>query len=175
MNYATIKPIDVANGPGIRVSLFVSGCRNHCKGCFNPETWDFCYGEHFTEDVVQDILKMLEPHYIKGLSILGGDPCEPENVPYVLSLAMMTKAKFPFKDIWMYSGYTYKHILKTNAQYILKYIDVLVDGPFILELKNPKLAFRGSENQRILKLKNGNLVKVLAEGKQEGLIDYDLD
>ena len=155
MNYATIKPIDVANGIGIRVSLFVSGCRNHCVGCFNPETWDFCYGEPFTEDVAQDILKLLEPPYVKGLSILGGDPCEPENVPYVLNLAMMTKAKFPFKDIWMYSGYTYEHILKTDAQYILKYIDVLVDGPFIIAKKNPKLPFRGSENQRIILLKDG--------------------
>lgn len=156
MNYATIRPIDVANGIGVRVSLFVSGCRNHCVGCFNPETWNFDYGEKYTDAVAQDVLKMLEPRYIKGLSILGGDPCEPENVPYVLDLAIKVKSKFPFKDIWMYSGYTYERLRTIpDVCALLQYIDVLVDGPFVMSKKNPKLAFRGSENQRIILLKDG--------------------
>lgn len=161
MYYAKIKPLDVANGTGIRVSLFVSGCRNHCIGCFNPETWNFTYGEKFTEETIEYILKLMEEPYIKGLSILGGDPMEPENIPYVLFLMVAAKNKFPYKDIWIYTGYIYEHIIHRDGGKLLKYADVLVDGPFVKSRANPKLAFRGSENQRIIKLKDGLMESVI--------------
>ena len=142
--------MDVANGTGVRVSLFVSGCRNHCKGCFNKETWDFNYGEEFTSDTVNEILKLLEPTYIKGLSILGGDPFEPENIKTVLDLCRKVKKRYPLKDIWVYTGYFYEEF---NKHPIMNSIDVLVDGQFIEELKDISLRFRGSSNQRIIDVK----------------------
>lgn len=166
MNYATIKPVDVANGNGVRVSLFVSGCRNHCKGCFNPETWNFDYGKRFDNKVQSRIFELMKQKYIAGLSILGGDPLEPENEKTILPFVKRVKRLYPDKTIWLYTGYVYE---KIKSRELLKYVDILVDGPFILELKNPKLAFRGSENQKVLKLKDGIVVKVLAEGKQEEL------
>ena len=142
--------MDVANGTGVRVSLFVSGCRNHCKGCFNKETWDFNYGEEFTSDTVNEILKLLEPAYIKGLSILGGDPFEPENIKTVLDLCRKVKKRYPLKDIWVYTGYFYEEF---NKHPIMNSIDVLVDGQFIEELKDISLKFRGSSNQKIIDVK----------------------
>lgn len=153
MKYGRINLTDVANGPGIRVSLFVSGCRNHCKGCFQPETWDFDYGKKFTEVEEEIILKQLGDPYISGLSLLGGDPFEPENVKVLIPFLERVKKVYPDKTIWCYTGYIYEDLLKDdNSSDMLKNIDVLVDGPFIEELKDITLEFRGSSNQRIIKL-----------------------
>ena len=160
MNYATIKPLDIANGTGLRVSLFVSGCRNHCKGCFNPETWSFKYGEVFDKNVMDEIIEDLKPQYVKGLSLLGGDPFEPENAKALLPFVKRVKKTFPEKDIWCYTGYTYEainHRQNGNAE-LLKYIDVLVDGKFVEDLKDLNCRFCGSCNQRLLKLENGKIV-----------------
>ena len=152
MNYGRIKKNDIANGPGVRVSLFVSGCRNHCPGCFNPETWDFCYGEPFTKKTEKEIIKALRPSWIQGLSILGGDPMEPENQKALLPLLKRIRIMCPDKDVWLYTGYTYEAVKDSE---ILKWIDVLVDGPFIEAEKDITLTFRGSRNQRIIPLKKG--------------------
>ena len=150
MNYAEIKKIDIANGPGVRVSLFVSGCRNHCKGCFNPETWDFDYGRPFTRETEDEIIEALRPSWIQGLSILGGEPTEEENAAVLIPFLKRVRAVLPNKDIWLYSGYTYEAF---RDKEILTLADVLVDGPFLLELKDAGLAFRGSRNQRIIDLR----------------------
>ena len=150
MNYAEIKKVDIANGPGVRVSLFVSGCRNHCKGCFNPETWDFDYGRPFTRETEDEIIEALRPSWIQGLSILGGEPTEEENAAVLIPFLKRVRAVLPDKDIWLYSGYTYEAL---QDKEILTLVDVLVDGPFLLELKDAGLAFRGSRNQRIIDLK----------------------
>ena len=159
MNYATIKDHDVANGPGVRVSLFVSGCRRHCPGCFNKEAWDFDYGNPFTVETENTILDALQPNYIKGLSLLGGEPLEPENIKGLLPLVRKVKARYPEKDIWCYSGSSFeKEIIAqilpavAEAREFLSYIDVLVDGSFVEAEKNPGLRFRGSANQRIIKV-----------------------
>ena len=150
MNYAEIKKVDIANGPGARVSLFVSGCRNHCTGCFNPETWDFDYGRPFTTETEDEIIEALRPSWIQGLSILGGEPTEEENAAVLIPFLKRLRAVLPDKDIWLYSGYTYE-VLRDKE--ILTLADVLVDGPFLLELKDAGLAFRGSRNQRIIDLR----------------------
>lgn len=154
MNFADIRPIDVANGPGVRVSLFVSGCTHHCKECFNPETWDFGYGAPFTQNEVDAILKHLEPAHIKGLSVLGGEPFEPENQAAVLDLVRQVRRKFPNKDIWCYSGYLFEQLrdgkIGSRSRALLEQLDVLVDGPFVIELKELSLRFRGSANQRLI-------------------------
>ena len=150
MNYAEIKKVDIANGPGVRVSLFVSGCRNHCKGCFNPETWDFDYGRPFNRETEDEIIEALRPSWIQGLSILGGEPTEEENAAVLIPFLKRVRAALPDKDIWLYSGYTYEAL---RDKEILSLADVLVDGPFLLELKDAGLAFRGSRNQRIIDLK----------------------
>lgn len=158
MNYGTIKKCDVANGPGVRVSLFVSGCTHHCKGCFNPETWDFCYGKKFSSETEDEILKLLEPDYIRGFSLLGGEPFEPQNQPEITKLLRKVKHSFPEKTVWCYSGYTIdgdilnpeSRIRTEYTDEMLGYIDVLVDGEFIEERKNLNLRFRGSENQRLI-------------------------
>ena len=150
MNYAEIKKIDIANGPGVRVSLFVSGCRNHCKGCFNPETWDFDYGRPFTRETEDEIIEALRPSWIQGLSLLVGEPTEEENAAVLIPFLKRVRAVLPDKDIWLYSGYTYEAL---RDKEILTLVDVLVDGPFLLELKDAGLAFRGSRNQRIIDLK----------------------
>ena len=154
MNYADIRPIDVANGPGIRVSLFVSGCTHHCKECFNPETWDFAYGRPFGEEQVQAILGHLSKPYIRGLSLLGGEPFEPQNQAAVLELVERVREVYPDKDIWCYSGYLFEQLaagaVGEHSRELLERLDVLVDGPFILERKDLSLRFRGSANQRIL-------------------------
>lgn len=147
MRYGKINKVDIANGPGVRVSLFVSGCRNRCKGCFNPETWSFDYGEPYTLWTGEEILDALNHKYIAGLSILGGDPFEPENTETVTDLCRMVKKFFPDKTIWIYTGYLYEEL--TGLE-IMDYIDVLVDGPFIECEKDLRLAFRGSKNQRII-------------------------
>lgn len=157
MNYATIKNCDIANGPGVRVSLFVSGCTHHCKGCFNEVAWDFQYGEPFTQKTIEEILRLLKPDYIKGLTLLGGEPFEPENQPAILDLLRQVKQTYPDKSIWAFSGYLFdKEILsgklgpwKVTQEYI-SYLDVLVDGRFVEEKKDLSLRFRGSSNQRII-------------------------
>ncbi len=157
MNYAAIKKTDVANGPGVRVSLFVSGCTHYCKGCFNREAWDFQYGNPYTDAVEKEILKALEPTYIRGLSVLGGEPFEEENRFTVLELLKKGKERYPQKDIWCYTGYDYEKDLcrwisegREEIEQMLTLIDVLVDGEFVEEKKNLRLAFRGSENQRLI-------------------------
>lgn len=154
MNYATIKNCDIANGPGVRVSLFVSGCTHHCKGCFNEEAWDFSFGQPFTEDTIQEILDMLRPSHIRGLTLLGGEPFEPQNQAGVVALLRRIKAEMPEKTIWAFSGYLFdKDILSGrlgDTREYLSYLDVLVDGPFVESKKNLSLRFRGSENQRLI-------------------------
>ena len=150
MNYGKIKKVDIANGPGVRVSLFVSGCRNHCPGCFNPETWDFGYGEPFTKTTEKEIMKALRPSWIQGLSILGGEPMEPENQKALLPLLRRIRVMQPDKDVWLYTGYRYEDIADAE---ILKWIDVLVDGPYVEAEKDISLAFRGSRNQRIIRVR----------------------
>lgn len=162
MNYATIKFYDVANGTGVRVSLFVSGCRHHCKGCFNAETWDFCYGEPYTQETEDSIIDGLKPDYITGLSLLGGEPFEPENQPALTALLRRVKTQLPEKTVWCYTGYTYDTDLAEGGSVftdvtreMLSYIDILVDGEFIEEQRDLTLRFRGSRNQRIFTLENG--------------------
>ena len=157
MNYAEIKNCDIANGPGVRVSLFVSGCTHHCPGCFNQVAWDFNYGQPFTQQTIDEILAMLKPGYIKGLTLLGGEPFEPENQPAVVELLRQIKSKYPEKTIWAFSGYLFdRDILPGHlgnpeiTREYLSYLDVLVDGPFVEAKKNLSLRFRGSENQRII-------------------------
>ena len=157
MNYATIKNCDIANGPGVRVSLFVSGCTHHCKGCFNEVAWDFDYGQPFTQETINLILDMMKPNYIKGITLLGGEPFEPQNQPSLVELLRQIKAAYPQKSIWAYSGYLFdKDILAGKlgdpavTREFVSYLDVLVDGRFVLEKKNLSLRFRGSSNQRII-------------------------
>lgn len=157
MNYAAIKNCDIANGPGVRVSLFVSGCTHRCKGCFNQVAWDFDYGQPFTEDTVCEILSMLAPDYIKGLTLLGGEPFEPQNQAAILSLLRKVKEKYPDKSIWTFSGYLFDRDILSGSlgeweitQELISYIDVLVDGPFVESKKDLTLRFRGSSNQRII-------------------------
>ena len=160
MNYGTIKKTDIANGLGVRVSLFVSGCTHHCEGCFNRETWDFKYGKPFTEETEQEIIEALSQEYISGLSLLGGEPMEPQNQRVLLPLIKKVRSLFPEKDIWCYTGYTYETDLLEDSrakcectQEMLNNIDVLVDGEFVEELKDISLQFRGSSNQRIIDVK----------------------
>lgn len=158
MNYGSIKKCDVANGPGVRVSLFVSGCTHHCKGCFNPETWDFNYGKPFDSEAEDKILGYLVPDHIEGFSLLGGEPFEPQNQPALTALLRKIKYRFPEKQVWCYSGYTIDgDILNKDSRIrteytdeMIGYIDVLVDGEFKEELKNLNIKFRGSENQRLV-------------------------
>ena len=152
MNYCGLNKNDIANGDGVRVSLFVSGCRNRCKGCHNPEAWDFSYGQQFTNETEDEIIEALRPSWIQGLSVLGGEPCEEENEPVLIPFLKRVKRECPNSDTWLFSGYTYE-ILQGSE--ILQYVDVLVDGPFLLEQKDISLQFRGSRNQRILRLKGG--------------------
>ena len=160
MNYAGIKYCDIANGTGCRTVLFVSGCRNACKGCFQPQTWDFAYGEPFDEKVQEEVLKSLEPDYITGITLLGGEPFEPENQKALLPFMRKVVAQYPNKNVWAFTGYIYdkdlvaggrRHTEDTDE--LLSMIDVLVDGPFCEEQKDITLEFRGSSNQRVLDLK----------------------
>lgn len=160
MNYAGIKYCDIANGIGCRTVLFVSGCRNACKGCFQPQTWDFQYGEPFDEQVQEEVLKSLEPDYVAGITLLGGEPFEPENQKALVPFMRKVMERYPRKNVWAFTGYIYdkdlvaggrRHTEDTDE--LLSMIDVLVDGPFCEELKNITLKFRGSSNQRVLDLK----------------------
>ncbi len=159
MYYGRIKPFTIENGPGVRVSLFVSGCTHRCKGCFSQETWDFSYGEPFTEKTQERLLELLSPPYIAGLTLLGGDPGEPENQEALLPLLMRVRGELPQKDVWLYSGYRYEDFLPGGraacgvTDSFLALCDVLVDGPFVESQKDLTLAFRGSGNQRIIDLK----------------------
>lgn len=153
MYYGAIKNYDIANGTGVRVSLFVSGCTNRCEGCFQPETWDFKYGRPFTEQTRRQIMQMLSPPYIAGLTVLGGDPFEPSNQIGLIELLRGVKSKMPSKTIWMYTGYTYENLPQTEVtQEIISLADVLVDGRFEMDEKDIGLRFRGSRNQRVIDL-----------------------
>lgn len=160
MNYANIKYHDIADGPGVRVSLFVSGCTHHCKGCFNPETWDFSYGQAFTAEVQQQLLDGLNHEYISGLTILGGEPMEPCNQQGLASFLQRVRKAYPEKNIWCYTGYTYPEDFQAGGKaycpetpLMLKCLDTLVDGEFIESEKDITLQFRGSRNQHIISLK----------------------
>ena len=160
MNYATIKNCDIANGPGVRVSLFVSGCTHRCPGCFNEVAWDFNYGTPFTQETIDEILDMLRPDHIRGLTLLGGEPFEVQNQPALVELLRQVKAKYPKKSIWAYSGYLFDKDICTGrlgpkeiTEEYLSYLDVLVDGPFIQAQKDLRLRFRGSSNQRLIDVK----------------------
>lgn len=158
MNYCRINSCDIANGPGVRVSLFVAGCRRHCPGCFNSETWDFAAGKPFTPEVQERILRLLAPEHIAGLTILGGEPFEPENQPALLPLVKAVSDRFPDKTIWAYTGFLLDDLKLggiangpcTDA--LLSFVDVLVDGPFIIDRQDVSLMFRGSSNQRVIEL-----------------------
>lgn len=159
MNYATIKELDVANGTGVRVSLFVSGCTHHCPECFNSEAWDFNYGSEYTEETEEKIMKLLSRGYIEGFSLLGGEPFEPCNQRVLVKLLEKIKKAYPEKTVWCYTGYLYDEELKKESRArcevtdrMLDMIDVLVDGRFVVEKKNLNLLFRGSSNQRVIDL-----------------------
>lgn len=169
MNYAEIKYCDVANGPGVRTSLFVSGCSHHCPGCFNEIAWDFNYGKPFTQDTIDSIIESLKPDYIQGLTLLGGEPFEYSNQKGLLPLVRQLREVLPQKDIWCFTGFLFdKDIIENmckkwkETNELLSYIDVLVDGRFVEELKNLNLKFKGSENQRTIlvneSLKSGNVI-----------------
>ena len=159
MNYANIKKYDIANGIGVRVSLFVSGCTHHCKNCFNQETWDFLYGKEFTKEVEDEIIAALKPSHIRGLTLLGGEPFEPRNQRGLINFLRRVKEELPEKDIWAYSGYLLDTELLTGrarcevTDEMLSYLDVLVDGEFVERLKDITLKFRGSSNQRLIDMK----------------------
>ena len=153
MNYAALKKFDIANGPGVRASLFVSGCRHHCKNCFNREAWDFDFGRPFTKQTEEEILAELDKDYIKGLSLLGGEPFEPENRAALTQLLKRVREKYPEKTVWCYTGFEFEKLSDQTAREMLSLIDVLVDGKFVEELKSPDLIFRGSSNQRIIDVK----------------------
>ncbi len=160
MYYGNIKQYDIADGEGVRTTLFVSGCTNCCKGCFQPETWDFSYGKPYTEETENSLMEMLADENIQGLTLLGGEPFEPENQRVLVKLLRRVKKELPHKDIWSYTGFVYERDLQEGCRKhtevtdeMLSYIDVLVDGPFIEEKKNISLQFRGSENQRVIDLK----------------------
>ena len=159
MNFAAIKRRDVANGPGVRVSLFVSGCRHRCPGCFNPEAWDFGYGQPFTRETEDAVLAALAPDYVKGLSLLGGEPFDPDNQPALAPFLGRVREAYPDKTVWCYTGYLLAPDLRPGGRAwtehtdaMLRAIDVLVDGPFVLAEKDLSLRFRGSRNQRILRV-----------------------
>ena len=167
MNYAAIKACDIANGPGVRITLFVSGCNHHCKGCFNQEAWDFDYGMPFTQETVDTIIRMMKPSYIKGLTLLGGEPFDPRNQGAVVELLRQVKQAYPQKTVWAFSGYLFdRDILSGNlgdwevTREYLSYLDVLVDGPFVEAKKDLMLRFRGSSNQRLI-----DVPKSLASGE----------
>lgn len=151
MRYNLIRKMDISNGPGVRVSIFMQGCNFHCKNCFNPETWDFKGGKEFTDDTINKVLKLSEKDYIKGLSILGGEPMNPINIDGTTKLAKEFKEKYPDKNIWIWSGYNFENDLKDKE--VLNYIDVLVDGRYEDELHSPILKWRGSSNQRVIDIK----------------------
>jgi anaerobic ribonucleoside-triphosphate reductase activating protein len=158
MHYGELKKCDIANGTGVRVTLFVSGCTNHCEGCFQPQTWDFCYGRPFTEETEAELFAELDKGYVDGLTVLGGEPFEPKNQPTLTALLRRVKERYPNKTVWCFTGFRLHDELLCDGSYprteltdeMLSYIDILVDGRFMLELKDISLQFRGSRNQRII-------------------------
>ena len=158
MNYCNIKKYDIANGEGVRTTLFVSGCTNHCEHCFQPETWDFNYGQEFTDEVADEIIESLDPYYVNGLTLLGGEPFEPKNQPALVELLRRVRAEQPSKNIWCFTGFTLDGELTKEGAYprtlytdeMLSMVDVLVDGRFVNSLKDISLRFRGSSNQRVI-------------------------
>lgn len=151
MRYNKIRKMDIADGPGIRVSIFMQGCSFNCKNCFNPETHDFTGGEEFTDETIDRVIKLADNEMIEGLSILGGEPMHPKNIDGTLRLAKAFKDRFPEKNVWSWTGFLFDKDLKDKE--VMKYIDVLVDGQYVDELHNPKLKWRGSENQRVIDVK----------------------
>ena len=169
MHYGNIKNYDIADGEGVRVTLFCSGCTNRCEGCFQPETWDFCYGKEYTKETEDQLIQMLTNPNIQGLTLLGGDPFEPSNQRTLITLLRRVKQELPTKDVWAYTGFVYEQdLLEGQRKYtevtdeMLSYIDVLVDGPFVIDQKDISLYFRGSTNQRVIDmpktLKSGSVV-----------------
>ena len=160
MRYNLIRKMDISNGPGVRVSIFMQGCHFHCKNCFNPETWNFDGGKEFTDEVINKVLDLCNKDEVKGLSILGGEPMHPNNIEGTTKLAKAFKEKYPDKDIWVWSGFRFDEDLKDKE--VLNYIDVLVDGTYKDELHNPTLKWKGSSNQRVIdvqkSLKNNEIV-----------------
>ena len=175
MHYGEIKNCDIANGEGVRVTLFVSGCTNHCKNCFQPQTWDFDYGKPFTEETEAELFRLLAPRYIRGLTLLGGEPFEPENQRALLPFLRKLRRELPEKTVWAFTGFTWEE-LHTEGSHprcevtdeLLNLIDVLVDGRYVEELKDIGLRFRGSSNQRLL-----DLNATRASGKLTLLPDQD--
>ena len=168
MYYSVIKNCDIANGPGVRVVLFVSGCRHHCPGCFQPQTWDFSYGQPFTAETEERLLQMLSPSYINGLTLLGGEPFEPENQRCLVPFLRRVRSAYPDKTIWGFSGFTYEELTTEGTHprcevtdEMLSLLDVLVDGRFVEELKDISLRFRGSSNQRLIDLNASRAVGAL--------------
>lgn len=166
MNYGAIKKCDIANGVGVRTVLFVSGCTHHCKGCFQPETWNFDYGERYTKETEDEIIESLRPDYVDGITLLGGEPFEPENQRELVKLLRRIKKKLPQKTVWSFSGYTYEELTGDSravcevTKEMLSMLDVLVDGEFVEAKRNISLRFRGSENQRLI-----DMNKTRKEGK----------
>lgn len=166
MNYGAIKKCDIANGVGVRTVLFVSGCTHHCKGCFQPETWNFDYGEKYTKETEDEIIESLKPDYVDGITLLGGEPFEPENQRELVKLLRRIKKELPKKTVWSFSGYTYEELTGDSravcevTNEMLSMLDVLVDGEFIEAKRNISLRFRGSENQRLI-----DMNKTRKEGK----------
>ena len=160
MRYNLIRKMDISNGPGVRVSIFMQGCHFHCKNCFNPETWNFEGGKEFNDNTINKVLELCNKDEVKGLSILGGEPMHPNNIEGTTRLAKAFKEKYPDKDIWVWSGFRFDEDLKDKE--VLNYIDVLVDGTYKDELHNPKLKWKGSSNQRVIdvqkSLKNNEIV-----------------
>ena len=151
MRYNKIRKMDIANGPGVRVSIFMQGCEFHCKNCFNQETWGFDGGEEFTDETIEKVLNACDKEYVEGLSILGGEPMHPKNIEGTTKLAKSFKEKFPNKTLWVWSGFTFEKYLKDKP--VLNYVDVLVDGQYVDELHNPTLKWKGSSNQRVIDVK----------------------
>lgn len=162
MRYNVIRKMDISNGPGVRVSVFMQGCNFHCKNCFNPETWDFEGGTEFSQNTIDEVLELCNKGHIKGLSILGGEPMHPKNIEATTKLAKAFKEKYPNKNLWVWSGFKFDKELKDKE--VLKYVDVLVDGTFNEELRDPTLKWRGSKNQRVIdvqkSLKNHNITTI---------------
>lgn len=167
MKYNKIRKMDIADGPGVRVSIFMQGCSFNCKNCFNPETHDFAGGKDFTQNTVNRVLELCDKDYVEGLSILGGEPMHPKNIQGTTELAKAFKEKFPNKSLWVWSGFTFDRDLKDKDA--LKYIDVLVDGQYVDELHNPKLEWRGSSNQRVIDVQESlKANKVILFNKKNG-------
>ncbi len=171
MYYGTLKKCDIANGAGVRVTLFVSGCTNHCPGCFQPQTWDFTYGQPYTTDTQREIIDELQKPYVRGLTVLGGEPFEPENQRQLVKLLRQVKENYPEKDVWVFSGFTLDGELLREGSHprcevtdeMLGYIDVLVDGRFVEELKDISLQFRGSRNQRVIDMNETRKTGVITQ------------